>query len=193
MHPEIAPVPGIGNQVPSDLLPEGVAVCYFNSHAFMEQVVAPSFAAEANEEARAKSRSKGRAKSDAADTRPLITAQWRDDNPEELARLMSRPNECPVCSHSFASDPTIVWTGPLNTIDMPTRCTHMACAHARAAGTRSANATVAARSVATTCPIGRCRATETRSSATCQRQPSPSFPSAFRPGSATNCATAPPM
>ena len=31
------------------------------------------------------------------DTRPLITPQWREENPEEWNRLWQNPDECPVC------------------------------------------------------------------------------------------------
>ena len=46
MHPTSPPVPGVWAQVPSNLLPDGAAVCYFNASVFMEQVVAPSFPTE---------------------------------------------------------------------------------------------------------------------------------------------------
>ena len=44
LHPTSPPVPGVWSQVPSDLLPGGAAVCYFNASVFMERIVAPSFA-----------------------------------------------------------------------------------------------------------------------------------------------------
>ena len=39
MHPTTPPEPGVWSQVPSNLLPDGAAVCYFNASVFLEQVV----------------------------------------------------------------------------------------------------------------------------------------------------------
>ena len=83
MHPTSPPVPGVWAQVPSNLLPEGAVVCYFNANDFMERVVAPSFAtrrASTNPAADFES---------IPDTRPLITPQWREENPAEWERLWS--------------------------------------------------------------------------------------------------------
>ena len=38
MHPETGPVAGIWTAVPSDLLPDGCAVAYFNTHQFMIEI-----------------------------------------------------------------------------------------------------------------------------------------------------------
>ena len=40
MHPTSPPVQGVWSQMPSNLLPDGATVCYFNSSRFVEQVVA---------------------------------------------------------------------------------------------------------------------------------------------------------
>ena len=114
MHSTHPPVPGVWSQVPSNLLPEGAAVCYFNASGFMEQVVAPSF------------RQQGvvpDATTSSADTRPLITPRLREENRQEWDRLwnLNRTEECPVCHEKPP-----VWDGPMNS-DVSTRCTHWLC------------------------------------------------------------------
>ena len=114
MHSTHPPVPGVWSQVPSNLLPEGAAVCYFNASGFMEQVVAPSF------------RQQGvvpDAKTSSADTRPLIAPRLREENRQEWDRLwnLNRTEECPVCHEKPP-----VWDGPMNS-DVSTRCTHWLC------------------------------------------------------------------
>ena len=101
MHPTSPPEPGVWYRVPSNLLPDGATVCYFNSHAFMEML--PSRAT--------------------TDTRPLITPRWREENGEEWDRLwnLNRTEECPVCHEK-----PDIWDGPMNS-DVATRCTHWAC------------------------------------------------------------------
>ena len=114
MQPASPPMPGVWSQVPSNLLPEGAAVCYFNASGFMEQVVAPSF------------RQQGvvpDATTSSADTRPLITPRLREENRQEWDRLwnLNRTEECPVCHEKPP-----VWDGPMNS-DVSTRCTHWLC------------------------------------------------------------------
>ena len=41
MYPSEAPPQGVWGQAPSELLPDGAAVAYFNAHAFLEDVVVP--------------------------------------------------------------------------------------------------------------------------------------------------------
>ena len=41
MYPTQAPSHGVWEQVPSELLPDGAAVAYFNAHAFLEDVAVP--------------------------------------------------------------------------------------------------------------------------------------------------------
>ena len=103
MHTTSPPEPGVWYRVPSNLLPDGATVCYFNSNAFMEEVVLPSFAT--------------------TDTRPLITPRWRQENSEEWDRLwiLNRTEECPVCHEK-----PDIWDGPMNS-DVASRCTHWAC------------------------------------------------------------------
>ncbi len=105
MHPTSPPVYGVWSHVPSNLLPDGATVCYFNASRFMEQVVAPSF------------------ETPSADTRPLITPRMREENRAEWDRLwnLNRTEECPVCQEKPA-----VWDGPMNS-DIPTRCSHWIC------------------------------------------------------------------
>lgn len=105
VHPTSPPAPGVWSQVPSNLLPDGAAVCYFNASVFMEQVVAPSFATPS------------------ADTRPLVTPRMREENRPEWDRLwnLNRTEECPVCHEK-----PDIWDGPMNS-DVPTRCTHWVC------------------------------------------------------------------
>ena len=43
MYPREAPSQGIWVQVPSELLPDGAAVAYFNTQAFFEDVMVPRF------------------------------------------------------------------------------------------------------------------------------------------------------
>ena len=43
MHRAEEPTPGIWERVPSELLPDGAAIAYFNAGAFFEDVVRPSF------------------------------------------------------------------------------------------------------------------------------------------------------
>ena len=102
MHPTSPPEPGVWYRVPSNLLPDGATVCYFNSNAFVEEVVLPSFAT--------------------TDTRPLITPRWRQENSEEWDRLWNhRTEECPMCHET-----PDIWDGPMNS-DVASRCTHWAC------------------------------------------------------------------
>ena len=100
MHPASPPVRGVWTQVPCNLLPRGAAMCYFNAHNFMEQVVTPS-----------------------SDSRPIITPRMREENRQEWDRLwnLNRTEECAVCHEKPE-----IWDGPMNS-DIPTRCTHWLC------------------------------------------------------------------
>ena len=96
-------------KIPANLLPPNLAVAYVNFMAFLE-----SHRAEFGPAPSRASRS--------ADTRPLITPQFREAHPDEWQRLWDqRPAECPVCHET-----PDIWDGPMNS-DVPTRCTHWAC------------------------------------------------------------------
>ena len=43
LHSTEAPLQDVWERVPSELLPDGAMIAYFNAHAFMEDVVGPSF------------------------------------------------------------------------------------------------------------------------------------------------------
>ena len=104
MHPTEPPVPDVWAAVPTTLLPDGIVAGYFNAHLFAESIYdsTPS-------------------RPD-TDTRPLITPQWVDENPEEFRHIWTaRPETCPIC----LGDPA-VWDGPMNS-SIPTRCTHWLC------------------------------------------------------------------
>ena len=59
------------------------------------------------------------------DTRPIITWDWINANPDEFERLYdSRPAECPVC---FVSRPREYMDAAFCADDMNVRCTHWAC------------------------------------------------------------------
>ena len=60
------------------------------------------------------------------DTRPMITASWREENPEEWQRLFdAKPETCPVCLEGdFTTERT--WDSPLNS-SLPTKCIHWTC------------------------------------------------------------------
>ena len=103
---EQPPLSGVWVPVPSNLMPPGATVCYFEADAFRRM------------------RRRVRQRTTApADMRPLITPRWRDENPQEWDRLwnLSRFDVCPVC-HERPD----VRDGPMNS-DVPTRCTHWAC------------------------------------------------------------------
>ena len=42
MHPSEAPVPDVWERVPSELLPDGAMIAYFNAHACMEDIAMPT-------------------------------------------------------------------------------------------------------------------------------------------------------
>jgi hypothetical protein len=130
------PAENVWYSIPERLLPEGVTVAYFNGLEFfvmhfMEPppaaVIPAGLAAAipAGRRPRPKAKSKAKAKAKAksrADTRPLMTLQWRHENPDEWDRhWQTRPDECPVCL-----EVPDTWAGPMNGRN-PTRCTHWAC------------------------------------------------------------------
>ena len=95
-------------RIPAELLHSDLEVVYVNFAAFME---AHSHIFRGPREQAAR-----------ADDRPLITAQWRDQHPDEWQRLWHQcPTECPVCHEK-----PDIWDGPMNS-DVPTRCTHWIC------------------------------------------------------------------
>ena len=56
------------------------------------------------------------------DSRPLITPEWREQNPVEWERLWQHPESCPVCLDENVD----IWDGPMNS-GIATRCTHWLC------------------------------------------------------------------
>ena len=140
LFPAQPPAEDVWYSIPQHLLPEGVTVAYFNGSEFsemhfLEEIPAAAIPAAAipataipaapipagrRPRPKAKSKAKAKAKS-RADTRPLITPQWLEENPEEWDRLWQHPGECPVCL-----EVPDIWSGPMNSA-IPTRCTHWAC------------------------------------------------------------------
>ena len=126
MHHTTQPVPGVWLQVPIDLLPEGVAIAFFNGDAFFEQVVAPSFLDddENSENDENDEIADPILVEPPVDTRPIVSRRLQDENPEEWRRLwdLNRTGgQCDVC-HEV---PDVLDT-PMNS-DIPTRCTHWLC------------------------------------------------------------------
>jgi hypothetical protein len=130
------PAEDVWYSIPPHLLPEGVTVAYFNGNEFFEMhfleelpaaaittAAIPATTIRAGRRPRPKAKSKAKAKAKSrTDTRPLITPQWREENPEEWDRLwQTRPGECPVCF-----EVPEIWSGPMNSY-IPTRCAHWAC------------------------------------------------------------------
>ena len=102
MYPNAPPLPGVWQEVPNQLLPSDVVVCYFNAHLFLSQL--------GGEPPR-------------VDTRPLVTQRMFQEDREQYDRLwsMNEVEECPVCFERAD-----VWDSPMNS-DIPTRCTHWIC------------------------------------------------------------------
>ena len=155
------PVRGRWRNIPTKLLPKGIAVCIFNARQYIEEVIAPTLprmpfvigdrvrvcSAFRNNTLKG---SIGRVKQvehqpycvrvelneprdgilridataddfELMDTRPLLTKDWKEENPEEWERISSNAEHCPICLQTPQK-----WDGPCLG-DVPTRCSHLLC------------------------------------------------------------------